>query len=43
MAEKKEGTGYYTEDRNIYFLECIDKKIEILNEVDHAITAKDSE
>jgi hypothetical protein len=43
MTEKKEVTGYYTEDGNIYCVECIYKNIEILNEIDRAITAQDSE
>jgi hypothetical protein len=43
MTERKEVTGYYTEDGNIYCVECIYKSIEILNEIDRAITAQDSE
>jgi hypothetical protein len=43
MTEKKEVIGYYTEDGNIYCVECIYKNIEILNKIDRAITAEDSE
>jgi len=43
MTEKKEVIGYYTEDGNIYCIECIYKNIEILNKVDRAYTAEDSE
>ena len=43
MIEKIEVIGYYTEDGNIYCVECIYKNIEILNEIDRAITAQDSE
>ena len=43
MTEKKEVIGYYTGDGNIYCIECIYKNIEILNEIDRAITAQDSE
>jgi hypothetical protein len=43
MTEKKDVIGYYTEDGNIYCVECIYKNIQILNEIDRVITAKDSE
>jgi hypothetical protein len=43
MTEKKEIVGYYTDDGNIYCVECIYKNIGILNEIDRAITAEDSE
>jgi predicted SprT family Zn-dependent metalloprotease len=43
MTEKEEVIGYYTEDGNIYCVECICKNIEILNQIDRAITAQDSE
>jgi len=43
MTEKEEVVGFYTEDANIYCTECIYKKIEILNKIDRAITAEDSE
>jgi len=43
MTEKEEVVGFYTEDANIYCTECIYKNIEILNKIDRAITAEDSE
>ena len=45
MAEKKEKEiiGYYTDDRNIYCVECINKNIGIMKRIDQAITAEDSE
>ena len=43
MATKeKEIIGYYTEDGNIYCVDCINKNIPILKEIDKAITAEDS-
>ena len=41
MAEKeqKEIIGYFTEDENIYCVECIKRNIEIMKKVDQAITA----
>ena len=43
MTEKEEVVGFYTEDGNIYCVECTYKNIEILNKIDRAITAEDSE
>ncbi len=43
MIEKKAVIGYYTEDGNIYCVECINKDIEIMKKIDHAIAADDSE
>ena len=43
MTEKEEVVGFYTEDGNIYCVECIYKNFEILNKIDRAITAEDSE
>jgi hypothetical protein len=40
MTEKKEVIGYYTEDGNIYCVECINKDIGIMKEIDRAITAE---
>ena len=37
--EEKEFVGYYTEDENIYCVECVKKNIEIMKKVDQAITA----
>ena len=35
--------GYYTEDGNIYCVECVNKNIEVMDAIDKAITAEDSE
>jgi hypothetical protein len=43
MTEKEEVVGYYTEDGNIYCVECINKNSEIMKKIDQAITAEDSE
>ena len=45
MAEKKEKEiiGYYTDDKNIYCVECINKNSEMLKKIERAITAEDSE
>jgi len=43
MTEKKEVVGYYTEDGNIYCVECINKDREIMEKIEKAITAEDSE
>jgi hypothetical protein len=45
MAEKKEKKiiGYYTDDRNIYCVECINKDSEMMKKIEQAITAEDSE
>ena len=42
MTEKKDVIGYYTEDGNIYCVECINKDIGIMKKIDQAITAQDS-
>lgn len=41
MTEKKkeEVVGYYTDDENIYCVECIKKNFEIMKKVEQAITA----
>lgn len=41
--KKEEVMGYYTEDRNIYCVDCINKNIEIMKKIDRAITADDLE
>jgi hypothetical protein len=38
--KKEEIIGYYTEDGDIYCVECISKNIRVMNEIDRAITAK---
>jgi hypothetical protein len=45
MAEKKEKEiiGYYTDDRNIYCTECINKDSEIMKKIEKAITADDTD
>jgi hypothetical protein len=45
MVEKreKEIIGYFTDDRNIYCVECINKNIRIMKAIDKAITTEDSE
>jgi hypothetical protein len=43
MAEKKEIIGYYTDDGNIYCVDCINKDIEIIKEIDRAMTSDDLE
>ena len=35
--------GYYTADGDIYCVDCINKNIEIMKEIDRAITAEDLE
>jgi hypothetical protein len=42
-AKTKGVIGYYTEDGNIYCVDCIDKNSRIMKEIDKAITAEDSE
>jgi hypothetical protein len=41
--KKEEVIGYYTEDGDIYCVECINKNIRVMNGIDRAITAEDSE
>ena len=45
MAEEKEKEiiGYFTDDRNIYCVECISKNNEIMKKIEKAITADDTE
>ena len=45
MAEEKEKEiiGYFTDDRNIYCVECINKDSEIMKKIEKAITADDTE
>jgi hypothetical protein len=43
MTEKEEAVGYYTADGDIYCVECINKDIKIMKEIDRAITADDLE
>jgi hypothetical protein len=43
MAEKEEAVGYYTEDGDIYCVECINKNSGIMKKIEQAITGEDSE
>jgi hypothetical protein len=43
MTNKKGVIGYYTEDGNIYCIDCINKNVEIMKEIDRAITSDDLE
>jgi hypothetical protein len=43
MDEKKEIIGYYTDNGNIYCVECINKDNEIMKKIEKAITEEDSE
>ena len=43
MDEKKEIIGYYTDNGNIYCVECINKDNEIMKKIEQAITEEDSE
>ncbi len=39
--KKNEVIGYYTEDGDIYCVDCINKNIEMMKEIDKAITTED--
>ena len=41
--KEKEIIGYFTDDRNIYCIECINKNREIMEKIEKAVTAEDSE
>ena len=43
MTEKKEVVGYCTLDKHIYCIECINNEREMMEKLEMAITAKDSE
>ena len=45
MADKqeKEVIGYFTDDRNIYCVECINKNKGIMEKIEKAITTNDIE
>jgi hypothetical protein len=42
-GKKKEIIGYFTDDRNIYCIECINKNREIMEKIEKAITADDTD
>ncbi len=41
--KEKEIIGYFTDDRNIYCVECINKNREIMERIERAITTDDAE
>ena len=43
MGDEKEIVGYFTDDRNIYCVECINNNREIMEKIDKAITADDTD
>ena len=43
MAEEDEVVGYYTEDGNIYCVECLNKGSKMMKKIEQAITAEGSE
>jgi hypothetical protein len=43
MGDGKEIIGYYTDDRNIYCVECINKNGEIMEKIERAITADNTD
>lgn len=45
MVEEKEKEiiGYFTDDRSIYCVECINKNREIMGKIERAITAENTE
>jgi hypothetical protein len=42
-GKKKEIIGYFTDDRNIYCTECINKNREMMEKIEKAITADDTD
>ncbi len=43
MGDEREIIGYFTDDRNIYCVECINKNRDIMEKIERAITADDTE
>ncbi len=43
MEDKKEIIGYFTDERNIYCVECVNANREIMEKIDRAITADEAE
>ena len=43
MGDEKEIIGYFTDDRNIYCVECINKNREMMDKIEKAITADDTD
>ena len=42
-TKEKEVIGYFTNDRDIYCAECVNKNREIMDRIDWAITADETE
>ena len=43
MSDQKEIIGYFTDERNIYCVECINKNREVMEKIERAITTDDAE
>jgi hypothetical protein len=43
MADEKEIIGYFTDDRNIYCVECINKNKGMMEKIDRTITIDDTD
>ncbi len=43
MGDEKEIIGYFTDERNIYCVECVNKNKEMMDKIERAITADDTE
>ena len=43
MGDAKEIIGYFTDDRNIYCVECINKNREMMEKIERAITIDDTD
>ncbi|MGZ3560156.1 MAG: hypothetical protein ACXU97_13700 [Thermodesulfobacteriota bacterium] len=43
MGNEKEIIGYFTDDRNIYCVECINNNREIMEKIERAITTDDTD
>ena len=43
MGDEKEIIGYFTDDRSIYCVECINKNREIMEIIEGAITTDDTD
>ena len=42
-TKEKEVIGYFTNERDIYCVECVNKNREIMDRIDRAITADETE
>ncbi|HUL22959.1 MAG TPA: hypothetical protein VLZ10_15995 [Thermodesulfobacteriota bacterium] len=43
VDKERDVIGYFTDDRNIYCVECINKNREIMEKIERAITTHDIE